>query len=111
MRIHLIVAFICLLPLLSLADDQPKKPAKPRVEDVLRRAVIKAKTLDNLKFKRATVVEQEIDDEYGYTVILEFGTGDMGLYQGSFEAAKDKFVMIDSKDCKVLVECASRTYR
>lgn len=110
MRYPLLLTLLFTVTLLY-AGDEKKKVQQPRVEDALRRAVIKAKSYDSLKFKRANVLNSEVDDDCAFVVVIEFGTSDLGIFQGNEDPAKDQFVLIDSKDAKLLTECAARSYK
>jgi len=101
-------AWLCLAP---LALSQDAKPQKPKLEDAIRRAVIKAKKIDDQKLVRTSVVTQDLTDEQAYLVICEFGTGDMALFEAGSEAKDDQFIMIEKKQLELLVECGQRSSR
>lgn len=111
MKTLFLTAILILVTVSLNAGDDKKAQPRPRIEDAIRRAVIKAKTLESMKFKRASVINQEVDDDYAYIVVCEFGTNDIGIFQGSDDPTKDQWILIDNKDAKLLIECAGRSYR
>lgn len=116
----LAAALVLALPALILApstraQDQQKKepekkPAQKRtLEDAIARALRTAKkSVDDQKLLRATVVKGTLADDESYLVVCEFGTGDVGIFEGSAEPETDQFFLIEKHNVEVLAEITKR---
>jgi hypothetical protein len=117
----LAAAMILLVPALLVApvtraQDQPKKePEKKRpqapkrtLEDSVSRALVRARKIDDQKLVRATVLKGERDDDTTYVVVCEFGTGDLGIFEGTDDPEADQFFLLEKSNVEALSEIAQR---
>lgn len=90
------------------APEKPKKEKKPELEDAVRRAMRCVKKIDDQKFMRATVLASSVDDEAAFLVFCEFGTGDMGVFQGGVASENDQWLLMTKEHALALEEITHR---
>jgi hypothetical protein len=97
------------------AKKQKKERERARLEDAIRRALIRAKEIDDDKIDRvtcypATTVGTD-SDEYGYLVLVEFGSRSLGIFAGGQEESADRWILVEKSSTFELQEAIERMHR
>ena len=95
------------------AEDRDKDDTKPKIklpkfEEAIGRAFIRARKIDDLKLCRISMITQDLLDETQLVAFFEFGTGDIGMFQGGREPTEDNWVFVDKKNLDLLAEVTKR---
>lgn len=88
------------------AKEKVKKK-KPKLEDAVFRAMLKAKEED-MKIVRATVTPSDIREDGSFIIMVEFGSSDVGMFQGGLDPTEDQWVLCGSRELDMIVECMNR---
>lgn len=110
MKIKSIIVALLLLSPLALAGDKPKHKVheSPKLEEGLKRAVEKARSIEGMQFLRATVTMTEQTEITNYLVYIEYQTGEIGIYECNLEPEKDQFIIVEKPQVNLLREGCSR---
>lgn len=102
-----IIAALILVGMCTIALADDPKPRKPHLEDALQRAGVCARRTDQVLLRLTAQVSTQ-DDDPGFLVVAELGTGDVGVFYGGIDSASDQFIVIDKRQLEVFTEAVDR---
>jgi hypothetical protein len=93
-------------------QEKPKKIKRPEIEDAVKRAYHKATHIEDVKMGRFEILTNADDGgDDGVLAIVEFASGEVGLYQGSRDNQKDQWILIEKVNLNLVEDAAGRGRR
>lgn len=93
--------------------EKPAKPEKPKpktLDDVVTRATSWARKFgrDHKGLARVTAFPSNGTEDENLTVFIEFGNGNLALYQGNADPDLDNYIVLEKSDLPGLKEAMER---